>query len=437
MSTCRERELERRATGRRIAVVGGGISGIAAALRARDSGHAVTLFEAEPILGGHARTLSVESADGPSSLDTGFLVYNEATYPGFTGFLQRLGVQTQRSDMSFGASCPQHGFEYGSRGLRSMLAQPSNLLRPGRVRMLADFLRFYHASGAALREPAAAPATLGGLLADGYGNEFRDHFLVPLISAVWSMPAGRVGDFPLAFLLRFLANHGLLSVGGRLPWRTVTGGSRSYVDRAAVLLGDGVRLGTPVRTVRRDRLGVSVVSGSGTERFDAIVLATHADVSLRLLERPSSVERRALKALAYSPSRVVTHTDAGLMPRRRAAWCSWNYRSTSCGDGDSGVSVTYHLNRLQGLKVRQNYFVSVNPSSEPAPGTVLDETVMSHPLYTEASVGAQAALRSVGGALRTAYAGAYLGHGFHEDGYRSGVEAVDALAGLTALVGAA
>jgi predicted NAD/FAD-binding protein len=339
--------------------------------------------------------------------------------------------------MSFGATCPEHGFEYGSRGLRGMLAQPANLLRPGRVRMLADFLRFYRAGSAALREPAEAPSTLGDLLADGYGREFRDHFLVPLISAVWSMPAGRVEGFPLSFLLRFLANHGLLSVGGRLTWRAVTGGSRAYVDRAAVLLGDGLRTGSPVRAVRRDEAGVSVVSDRGVERFDAVVLATHADVSLRLLERPTIVEQRALSALAYSPSRVVTHMNASLMPRRRAAWSSWNYRATSCGDEDSGVSVTYHLNRLQGLRTRKEYFVSVNPALEPAPETVLDETVMAHPLYTEASVGAQEALRMVSGASRIAFAGAYLGHGFHEDGYRSGLEAARALDRVVAIAGAA
>jgi predicted NAD/FAD-binding protein len=435
MSMVQERVIQ--AGGMRVAVVGGGISGLAAAVRARDDGHAVTLFEAQAQAGGHARTLSLDAPDGPVHLDTGFLVYNEATYPGFSGFLARLGVPTQESNMSFGASCPEHGFEYGSRGVRSMLAQPLNLLRPGRVRMLVDFVRFYRAGSAALREPTKAPPTLGDLLADGYGREFRDHFLVPLISAVWSMPAGRVEGFPLAFLLRFLANHGLLSVGGRLPWRTVTGGSRTYVERAAALLGGGLRTGSPVHTVRRDDAGVSVVTDRGAERFDALVLATHADVSLRLLERPTPVERRALAALAYSPSRVVTHTDVSLMPRRRAAWCSWNYRSTACGDDDSGVSVTYHLNRLQGLSARQDYLVSVNPAREPAPGTVLDEAVMSHPLYTEASVGAQEALRAVSGSLRTAYAGAYLGHGFHEDGYRSGVEAVRALGRVVTLVGAA
>jgi predicted NAD/FAD-binding protein len=426
-----------RGGGMRVAVVGGGISGIAAAIQALDDGHAVTLFEAQAQAGGHARTLSLDTPDGPVHLDTGFLVYNETTYPGFSRFLSQLGVPTQESDMSFGASCPQHEFEYGSRGMRSMLAQPSNLLRPGRVRMLADFVRFYRAGSAALREPEKAPQTLGDLLADGYGREFRDHFIVPLISAVWSMPAGRVDGFPLAFLLQFLANHGLLSVGGRLAWRTVTGGSRVYVERAAALLGEGLRTASPVHVVHRDEAGVSVVSERGPERFDALVLATHADVSLRLLERSTPVERRALAALAYSPSRVVTHMDVSLMPRRRAAWCSWNYRSTACGDGDAGVSVTYHLNRLQGLSARQDYFVSVNPAREPAPETVLDETVMAHPLYTESSVGAQAALRAVSGSLRTAYAGAYLGHGFHEDGYRSGVEAARALGGVASLAGVA
>ncbi|WP_327071098.1 NAD(P)/FAD-dependent oxidoreductase [Kitasatospora sp. NBC_01302] len=419
-----------------VAVVGAGVAGLTAAYRLQGAGLAVELFEADGRLGGHAHTQPAVGADGREvALDTGFLVHNERTYPHLVALFRELGVATRDSDMSMSVRCDGCGLEYaGARGPAGLIARPGALLRGPYLRMLAEVPRFHRRARALLADPQAGDPTLGEFLeAGGFSGYFVEHFMTPVVAAVWSCAPDLTGEYPARYLFAFLANHGLLSVLGSPTWRTVVGGSQTYVARIAEQLS-AVHRGAPVRAVRRHSDGVSVTCADGrTTGADAVVIATHADQALALLADPTRAEKEVLGAFRYSRNPTVLHRDVAHLPRAAWARASWNYRMTGCAGDGAGVKVSYHLNRLLGLDTAEDYLVTLNedPERPVADEHVVSRTVYEHPIYTRESVAAQARLPELSTG-RTAFAGAYHGWGFHEDGCRSGLDAAQALLRVSA-----
>jgi uncharacterized protein len=418
---------------RSVAVIGSGVAGLTAAYELTRAGALVTLFEADDRLGGHAHTQEVHPAQGPGlALDTAFLVHNERTYPHLLRLFADLGVATQDSEMSMSVHCHGCGLEYaGARGPAGLLAQPSSLLRGRYLRMLAEVPRFHRLAQRLLAEPEGegGEITLREFLRRGrFSPYFTAHFMTPLVASVWSCAPGLAQEYPARYLFSFMDNHGMLSVTGSPQWRTVVGGSRTYVDRIAAQL-HATRTGTPVSRVRRQRDGVTVATADGhIEYFHGVVLATHPDQALGVLADPTPEERRVLGAFQYSYNPTVLHRDASVLPRARFARASWNYRMASCVDRVDQVRVSYHLNRLLRLDAAEDYLVTLNedPAAPVDPAQVISRTVYRHPQYTRESLAAQRLLPGLN-RDRTAFAGAYHGWGFHEDGCRSGVHAARAL----------
>ncbi len=406
-----------------IAIIGAGVSGLSAAYALRGQ-HRIRLFERDAEPGGHVKTVTVPTEDGPVNVDTGFIVYNEPTYPHLTRLFAELGIETQSTEMSLGHSCEACGLEFGSRGAASMFAQPGSLARPSHWRMINDIRRFYSVARRRLDDDTWTRETLAVFLDKGdYGNAFRSHFLVPVVSAVWSTSASEIMDFPIDYLLRFLDNHGLIGFGKGKPWRTVVGGSMTYVDRIMERLpANSLVAGDPVTAIHRDGDGVTVTTLSGRiERFDAVIMATHADVALRLLNDADAAERDALGLFEYTTNEVVLHTDASVLPGRAGARGSWNVATVDCRRPADQLVMTYWMNRLQRLDSQHAYCTSVNPGVSIPDEKVIVSRPMSHPKYTFDTLDGQEALGRTAGPPSDFYAGAHLGYGFHEDGCRSGI----------------
>jgi len=433
----------------RIAVVGGGIAGLGAAHRLAAC-HRVTLFEAAGYVGGHTNTVEATVGATTYPVDTGFLVYNERTYPNLIALFDALGVPTAASEMSFSVSVGPHDFEWCGSDLRSLFAQPSNALSPRFWSMLRDILRFNRqatalAHDAARADDAAVPLA-DWLDANRYGQPFRDGYLLPMAAAIWSCPTATMLAFPVGSFARFCDNHGLLQVANRPRWFTVKGGARQYVEKIVAGLDD-LRISTPVRGIRRTPLdpqnggrdSVTVITDHGRETFDHVVLACHSDQSLRMLTDASTDEHEILRAVPYQPNRAYLHTDLALMPKRRRAWAAWNYLSAgSFGAPEAGivapagadapsVAVTYWLNRLQPLPFAEPVLVTLNPLAPPRDETVLGAFDYSHPVFDGGAIAAQRRLPSIQGQRNTWYAGAWTGWGFHEDGLKSGLAVAGAL----------
>jgi uncharacterized protein len=412
----------------KVAVIGSGISGLSAAWLLSRS-HDVTLFEAAGRIGGHSNTVKFDSSAGPVAVDTGFIVYNEVTYPNLTALFHHLDVPTAPSNMSFAVSIGGGAFEYaGGTGL-GLIAQATNLASPRFWSMVADILRFYRN---AVRDlPRMGDMSLDEYLArNGYGRAFRDEHLYPMAAAIWSTPSMEVGDYPAANFVRFCQNHGLLELWGRPIWRTVKGGSREYVERMVTHFAGRILTSTPIVAIRRLAGGVEVRDVNGNaDLFDDVVIAAHADQALGMLTDATADERRILGAFRYSKNEMVLHGDIRLMPKRRAAWSSWNYLADTT-EGLNQPSVTYWMNRLQPLGAAPPTFVTLNPCRAPREETVIRRETYEHPIFDLATERARQDLWSLQGVGNTWFCGAHFGSGFHEDGLQAGLAVAEDLGRL-------
>ncbi|OOG60610.1 FAD-dependent oxidoreductase [Polaromonas sp. C04] len=415
----------------KVAIVGSGISGLAVAHKLQ--GHAdITLFEASDYFGGHTHTVDVTlptpQGEITHGVDTGFLVFNERTYPRLIALLAELDVSTAKSDMSFSVQVPGalrgRALEWSGSSLSTVFAQPSNLVNPRFLGMLADLLRFNALASriAGANEEAALTQPLGEFLkVHRFGDAFRDWYFLPMLGCIWSCPTEQMLQFPVATMIRFCHNHGLLQVSRRPQWHTVQGGARHYVDKIVARIAHK-RLNTPVRRIERDAAGVRVVLDSGAERFDRLVLATHSDQALALLHDATAQEREALGAIRYQPNRAVLHTDASVLPERRIAWAAWNYeRAQDSGSESARVCLHYLINRLQPVPFGQPVVVSLNPVREIAAQHVIGEYEYDHPVFDLQAIRAQQQVALLQGEHHTWFCGAWTGYGFHEDGLKSGL----------------
>ncbi|MRW83498.1 FAD-dependent oxidoreductase [Pseudoduganella sp. FT26W] len=417
----------------KIAVVGSGISGLSCAYRLIRAGNDVHLYEAGSHFGGHSHTVDVTMDGVTHGVDTGFLVFNHRTYPLLTALFDELGVSTAPSEMGFSVKVPAGGrmLEWAGGDLDQVFCQRGNLLRPAFLRMLRDILRFNRAA-TALVHHGAPQISLGSYLdAQGYSTQFRQWYLLPMAACIWSCPAQQMLAFPLASFVQFCHNHGLLQVNQRPQWHTVRGGSREYVRRLLAAMPRQY-LNTPVQSVARDALGLTLVSAQGGARYDQVVLACHSDQSLALLRDATDDERSVLSAVRYQPNRALLHTDTSCLPAQRKAWSAWNYQGS--GGADPRVCVHYLINKLQPLPFEQPLIVSLNPIDAPRAECVLQEFSYAHPVFDEAAVAAQRRLHTLQGRGGIWFAGAWTGYGFHEDGLKSGLAVAAAIISRAAQV---
>lgn len=407
----------------RIAVIGSGISGLVAAYHLNRT-HDVTVFEAGDYIGGHTHTVDVDHEGRDYAVDTGFIVYNDWTYPNFMRLLEELEVPWQPSQMSFSVRCESSGLEYNGTNLNSLFAQRSNLARPSFLRMVADILRFNRSAPALLDEPSNASSLGDYLTAGRYSRYFVDHYIIPMGAAIWSSRPADMLRFPARFFVEFFANHGFLSVNDRPTWRVIKGGSREYVKRLTASFATRIRLATPVASVQRQPHQVAVRLKNGTvEHFDHVFMACHSDQALKLLADPSPEERDILGAIGYQANAALLHTDVRLMPKRPLAWAAWNYHLPR--EPREHVTVTYDMNILQSLDAPARFLLTLNRDEDVDPRKVLGSFIYHHPVYTTQAVAAQARRHEINGAHRTYYCGAYWGYGFHEDGVKSALVSLD------------
>ena len=414
----------------KIAIIGGGVSGLVAAYLLRRQHH-VELFESRATAGGHANTVIIKNDAGEQiALDVGFIVYNERTYPVFSRLLHELGIATRPSDMSFGVRSEDDGFEYSSRGWRGYLGGPRNLFNLKRAHMGLEVLRFQRHARSVLQQDSLHDVPFEEYLKRGhYSRDFRERVIIPLIAATWSNAPADVLAFPTNYLFRFLDQHGVLALHSIPEWRWIEGGAHTYVEAILRTLDPGsVHCGTPVASVTREHGGAYIRLADDTRRsFDAVVLACHADQALALLGDASADERRALGGFTYARNRVVLHTDERILPRRESARAAWNYHRTGSDRVPSTLTMSYDLNRLQGIRGQVTYCVSVNPGAKVAAERIIASFEYSHPVYSLRTLEAQRLVRALQGECHTYFAGAHLGYGFHEDGARSGVDVAECL----------
>lgn len=410
----------------RIAVVGSGISGLGAAFWLSQR-HEVTLFERDSRLGGHTHTHQISTSQGPLPIDTGFIVHNERTYPNLLRLFHDLGIERRKSDMSWGVKCERTGLEYSSRGLGGFFARRRSLLSPAQWRLAVDIVRFNREAVALLEQGKAESMMLGVFIAErGYSQIFRDYYLYPTVAAIWSTAPQKVLEFPAATLIRFFANHGLLQVANHPDWWVLAGGSSVYIPKLIQPLGQRVHAGVGVESITRAQAGVRLKLTNGAEaEFDEVVIAAHAPQALNMLTDASATEREVLGAFATARNEAILHTDASLLPRRKSAWASWNYRIE--WDKSKPATLTYDMNRLQNLPTPERYLVTLNSSHLIHPDKVIARMIYHHPQYTLAAIRAQERFAEVSGRNRVHFCGAYWHYGFHEDGYRSALRVAQAL----------
>jgi uncharacterized protein len=409
----------------RIAIVGSGISGLTAARRLCTE-HEVTVFEANDYIGGHTNTVDVEAEGRHWAVDTGFIVFNDWTYPNFIALMNEVGVESQPSDMGFAVRCERTGVEYCGSSVNQLFTQRRNAVSPAFWRMIRDILRF-NREAPRLLEGREDTLALGAYLArERYSERFIEHYIVPMGAAIWSTDPQTMLRFPARYFVEFFANHGLLSVNDRPQWRVIKGGSRSYIAPLVAPFADRIRLNAAVTRVQRNDFGVELVLRDGHRaQFDAVVFACHSDQALAMLGSPSDAEREVLGAIPYQPNLAVLHTDERLLPRRRKAWAAWNYHIPA--ERADAVSVTYNMNILQGLDATTQFLVTLNPTMEIAPDKIIRRIVYQHPVYTPEGVAAQRRRAELMGHNRSFYCGAWWSYGFHEDGVKSGLVAAAAV----------
>ena len=404
----------------KIAIIGAGISGLTAAYYLNPR-HDIKVFEVEEKIGGHTATVDVEMNGREYAIDTGFIVFNDWTYPNFIELMNELGVASRPTEMSFSVRCDGSGTEYGGNNLNTLFAQRRNLLRPSFHQMLRDILRFNRESVADLESgKIESGTTLGDYLIDnGYGDAFTFQYLLPMGSAIWSASTASMMEFPLLFFVRFFKNHGLLSVNDRPQWHTIKGGSRSYLEPLTKSFSESIKTGANISKLRRNGDTVDLIMADGSyESFDHVVLACHSDQALKLLTDASKAERQALGMIPYQPNEVVLHTDTSLLPRRQRAWSSWNYWLRQ--RYQQRAVLTYNMNILQGIQSPETFCVTLNTSESINAKKIINTFEYSHPVFSLESIQGARQIDQLNGNNRTWFAGAYLGNGFHEDGVSSG-----------------
>ena len=410
----------------RIAVIGSGISGLAAAYYLSRK-HTVSVFEAEPRLGGHTNTVTVETSRGSLPVDTGFIVHNDRTYPNLVKLLVELNVETQQSEMSFAVSCPESGFEYSSRGLRGFFAQRANLLRPLSYQLLKEITRFNRTAPRVLNQPENPEMTLGDFLDEHkFRGVFLDYYLYPMASAIWSAASATIRSFPAQTLTRFFSNHGMLGINTHPKWKTIRGGSQTYIEPLTVPYRERIHLEARISSISRSATGIELKFVDRLPMaFDKVVFACNCDRVLPLLEAPTDAERDILSHFTTSRNEACLHTDSRLLPRRPEARASWNY-NLHLNNGHA-ATVTYHMNRLQALPTAEDYCVTLNENGAVNPAKVIRRMTYFHPLFTAQAIRAQSRWEEISGQNHTHFAGAYWFYGFHEDGLNSAQRVARAL----------